>query len=152
MGPTMSLPYDVAGGLAACSSTTQARSATSTSETWLTSGQRPLRWPVCFPRSEHRNEWQQHATGKTSLSGRDNRGCEVRRSGARNHYRVGCGGRHFRGLGWRRRRFSIRRSRRKSRNPQEHISDDLPVPQVVKENLEVIKLQQEGGSIAKRDG
>ena len=27
--------------------------------------------------------------------------------------------------------------------PQEHISDDLPVPQVVKENLEVIKVPQE---------
>ena len=28
---------------------------------------------------------------------------------------------------------------------QEHISDDLPVPQVVKENLEVIKVSQERG-------
>ena len=36
----------VAGGLAACSSTTQARRATSTSGTWLTSGRRPSRWPV----------------------------------------------------------------------------------------------------------
>ena len=43
--------------------------------------------------------------------------------------------------------------------PQEHISDDLPEPQVVKENLEVIKVSQERvqqrskrcASIARRD-
>ena len=36
----------VAGGLAACSSTSQAKRATSTSETWLTSGRRPSRWSM----------------------------------------------------------------------------------------------------------
>ena len=52
----------------------------------------------------------------------------------------------FRGPGWRRRRYAVPQIAAKipvvveTIPHQQHVPDDLPVPQVVKENLEVIKV------------
>ena len=141
MDPTTSGTDGVAGGLAACSSATQARARHEHIRDMADFWAEAVEVASVFPQERASERVQQHAAENfvPRLSGRVPEIIIV--SDAVEGTFVDLDGEQIVDMPVP--QIAAKIPEVVETIPQEHISDDLPMPQVVKENLEVIKVSQE---------